>query len=121
MPRYLFGIYERELAYAEGGEADFDAIMQAHGAFSAAVAAAGAKVLGGEALQPTSTAKYLRGTRTDDVTAVDNPMPELKEILGGYYLIEAVDEAQAVELAKLCPAPYGYVEVRPIWEFGEAS
>jgi hypothetical protein len=117
----LFGIYEREQAYAEGGEAEFDAIMQAHGAFSASVASAGGKVLGGEALQPTPTASYLRGTRTDAVTVVDNPMPELKEVLGGYYLIEAADDAQALEFAKLCPAPHGYIEVRPIWEFGEAS
>lgn len=121
MPRYLFGIYEHEVAYTEGGEADFDAVMQAHGDFSAAVSAAGARVLGGEALQPTSTATFLRNTRTDAVTAVDNPMPELKEVLGGYYLVEAADDAQAVELAKLCPAPYGYIEIRPIWEFGTGS
>jgi hypothetical protein len=118
MPKYLFGIYERENAYAEGGDADFDTIMAAHGAFSASVAAAGASVLGGEALQPTATATFLRGTRTDAAATVDNPMPELKEVLGGYYLIEAADDAQAVELAKLCPAPFGFVEVRPIWEFG---
>lgn len=118
MPKYLFGIFEREGAYTEGGDADFDAIMAAHGEFSASVAAAGAKVLGGEALQPTSTATFLRGTRTDAVTTVDNPLPELKEVLGGYYLVEAADDAQALELAKLCPAPYGYIEVRPIWEFG---
>jgi hypothetical protein len=121
MPKYLFAIMERQGEYAEAGEAGFDAIMRAHGDFAAAVAAAGAKVLGGEALQPTSTATYLRGTRTDAVHAVDNPMPEVKEVLGGYYLIEAADEGQAVELAKKCPAPYGYIEVRPIWEFGEQS
>ena len=118
MPKYLFSIYEQESGYGEGGNADFDAIMQAHGDFAASVAAAGAKVLGGEALQPTPTATYLTGTRTDAVTTVDNPMPELKEVLGGFYLVEAADDAQALELAKLCPAPFGYIEVRPIWEVG---
>lgn len=121
MPKYLFAIVEEQGAYAEGGAADFDSIMQAHGDFAAAVAAAGATVLGGEALQPTSTATFLRGTRTDAVHIVDNPMPEVKEVLGGYYLVEATDDGQAVELAKSCPAPFGYIEVRPIWEFGEQS
>lgn len=121
MPQYLFAIVEREGAYAEGGEADFDAVMQAHGDFAATVAQAGAKLLGGSALQPVATATFLRGTRTDQVHAVDNPMPELKEVLGGYYLIDAADDASAIELAKLCPAPYGYIEVRPIWEMGGSS
>ena len=55
----------------------------------------GGKILGGEALQPMATATFLRGTRTDNVTTVDNPAPDLKETLGGYYLIEAADDAQA--------------------------
>ena len=60
---------------------------------------------------------FLRGTRTAGVSAVDNPLPEVKEVIGGYYLIEAADDAQALALAKLCPAPHGYVEMRPIWDF----
>ena len=50
------------------------------------------------------------------MTVVDNPAPDLKEVLGGYYLIEAADDAQARRIAERCPAPYGYIEVRPIWE-----
>ena len=119
MPRYLMLIVESESDYAAADETVFNEIMAMHNDFSAAVTAAGAKVLGGEALQPTPTAKYLRGTRTDEVHAVDNPAPELKEVLGGYYLVEAADDDQAFELAKLCPAGFGYIEVRPIWEIGE--
>ncbi|MGH3411328.1 MAG: YciI family protein [Streptosporangiaceae bacterium] len=36
--------------------------------------------------------------------------------MGGYYLIKARDLDQALDIAKLCPAPYGGVEVRPIME-----
>ena len=68
--------------------------MQQHTAFTAEVEEAGGKILGGEALQPSSTATYLRGTR-GDVTVVDNPAPDLKEILGGYYLVEANDDDHA--------------------------
>ena len=49
---------------------------------------------------------------------VDNPAPDLKEVVGGYYLVEAADDAAALELAKRVPAGFGYVELRPIWEFG---
>jgi len=72
----------------------------------------GAKILGGNALQPTSTATTIR----DDVVT-DGPFIESKEALGGYYLIEANDLDQALAVAKLCPANQGGVEVRPIMVF----
>lgn len=117
MPKYFLSIVEDQASYAPEGSADYDAVMAAHADFSTAVKAAGAMILSGEALQPVATATFLRNTRTDAVTTVDNPLPEVKEMLGGYYLIEAADDAQAAELAKMCPAPYGYIEMRPIWEF----
>ncbi|MTD16261.1 hypothetical protein GIS00_20180 [Nakamurella sp. YIM 132087] len=119
MPKYLLSIVEAEEPYAEGGGASFDEIMAMHHSFSQAVADAGASIVGGEALLPVATATFFRGTRTDDVRTVDNPLPEAKEILGGYYLIEAADESVAAELAKVCPAPFGYIEMRPIWDFSE--
>lgn len=116
MAKYLMLIVENESAYAEGGAATYGEVMAAHDAFSAEVKAAGAEILGGEALQPSPTATYLRGTRSADVQTVDNPLPEVKEIIGGYYLVEAADDATALELAKRCPAAFGYIELRPIWE-----
>ncbi len=118
MPKYLMLIVESEAEYAVAGEDDFARVMAEHNAFSEEVVAAGATILGGEALQPSSTASYLRGTRSADVQAMDNPLPELKEVVGGYYLVEAADDNAALELAKRCPAGYGYVELRPIWEVG---
>jgi hypothetical protein len=117
MPKYLLSIIETESPYTEAGEANYDEVMEAHRDFATSVREAGATVVSGEALQPVSTATFLRGTRTAGVSAVDNPLPEAKEILGGYYLIEAPDDAVALELAKLCPAPYGYIELRPIWDW----
>jgi hypothetical protein len=118
MPKYFMGIVENQDSYATAGEAELGAVMVAHQEFAAAVKAAGATVLSGEALQPTSTATFLRGTRSSDVQVVDNPLPEVKEVFGGYYLVEAPDDETALELAKLCPAGFGYIELRPIWEFG---
>ncbi len=47
---------------------------------------------------------------------VDGPFPETKETIGGYYLIEAADYAEATEIAKGCPifAAGGSVEVREV-------
>jgi hypothetical protein len=118
MPKYLMLIVEdeRDFADVEVGSPKFNEVMQMHGDFTATVEKSGAKILGGEALQPTATATFLRNTRTSDVTVVDNPAPDLKEVLGGYYLIEAADDAQARELAEQCPAPTGYIELRPVWD-----
>ena len=73
----------------------------------------GAKLLGGEALQPTGTATSVRGG--SEVT--DGPFVETKEVLGGYYLVEAPDLDAALAVGKLCPARFGGVEVRPVMTF----
>ncbi|HEY0870533.1 MAG TPA: YciI family protein, partial [Acidothermaceae bacterium] len=80
--------------------------------FAEQIPALGGTMLGGEALQPTTTATSVR----DDIVT-DGPFVETKEALGGYYVIEAADLDQALAIAKACPAPYGGVEVRPIMEF----
>jgi hypothetical protein len=117
MPKYLLLIHEDESAFAAGGQASFDEVMAAHMSFATELDELGGKSLGGEALQPLATATFLRGTRTAGVAAVDNPSPDVKEALGGYYLVEAEDDDQARRIAERCPAPHGYIEIRPIWDF----
>jgi hypothetical protein len=114
MAEYLILIYENETGYQEATPEDFQNVMEAHGRFAQQVSELGGKMLGGNALQPTGTATTIRG---DVVT--DGPFVETKEALGGYYLIEAADLDQALAIAKLCPAPYGGVEVRPIMVFDQ--
>jgi hypothetical protein len=51
----------------------------------------------------------------------DGPFAETKEALGGFYLIEARDLDEALELGAACPgAKYGSIEVRPIQELPSA-
>jgi hypothetical protein len=109
MAEYLILIYENESDYGDSTPEVWQQTMQAHGRFAEQIVELGAKMLGGNALTPTATATSIRG---DVVT--DGPFAETKEALGGYYLIEAADLDQALAVAKLCPAPYGGVEVRPI-------
>lgn len=61
-----------------------------------------------------TTGKVLRGSRGAIIT--DGPYPESKEIVGGYVLIAADNEDQAIEAARDCPGlDHGMVvEVRPV-------
>jgi hypothetical protein len=113
MAKYLMLIYENEASYASATEADYNHVMELHNAYPEQVAKLGGKIISGEALQPTTTATTIRG---DVVT--DGPFAETKEVLGGYYLIDAEDLDQALAIGKVTPAPYGCVEVRPIMVFG---
>ena len=67
-----------------------------------------------EALQPVSTATTVR-IRNGRMAVSDGPFAETKEALAGFYLLEARDLNEAIQLAsKIPPAKVGCVEVRPI-------
>ncbi len=70
--------------------------------------------LASEALEPISTSATVR-VRKGKVTIVDGPFAETKEVLAGFYLIEARDLSEATQLAaKIPPARVGSIEVRPV-------
>lgn len=72
--------------------------------------------LGGEALQPVETATTLR-IRNGRISTTDGPFAETKEQLAGFYLLDARDLNDAIQLAsKIPPARYGSIEIRPIRE-----
>jgi hypothetical protein len=74
-------------------------------------------LLAAEALQPTNTATTVR-VRGGKVQTTDGPFAETKEQLGGFYLIEARDLNDAIQVASRIPgARYGCVEVRPVMTF----
>jgi hypothetical protein len=69
-----------------------------------------------EALQPIETATTVR-VRNGKVSITDGPFAETKEQLAGFYLIEATDLNEAIQIAsKIPPAREGSVEVRPVRE-----
>jgi hypothetical protein len=109
MAEYLILIYQSEATDEDDTPEVWEKALEAHGRFAEQIVELGAKMLGGNALDSTSTATSVR---SDVVT--DGPFAETKEALGGYYLIEAADLDQALAVAKLCPAPRGGVELRPI-------
>ncbi|MGY1608387.1 MULTISPECIES: YciI family protein [unclassified Geodermatophilus] len=113
MAQYLILIYEDEASYATAAPEVWGEILEEHNRFAAGVDGLGAKVLGGSALQPTTTATSVRGG--SEVT--DGPFVETKEALGGYYLVEAPDLDTALAVGRTVPARFGGVEVRPVMVF----
>lgn len=85
--------------------------------FAAAATAAGV-MKGGEALYPPgmSTTITVAGGKGGDVVVTDGPYAEAKEVLGGYFLLEAADLDEATRWASRIPASWegGKVELRPI-------
>jgi len=68
------------------------------------------------ALQSTRTAATVR-VRAGRRLVTDGPFAEAKEMVGGFFLIEATDRAEAIELAARWPsAAFGAIEVRPVEE-----
>jgi hypothetical protein len=74
-----------------------------------------AGVAGGNQLQPAETATTVRVDDGQTLTT-DGPFATTKEVLGGYYLLEADDLDAALEIAARVPAARmgGAVEVRPV-------
>lgn len=80
--------------------------------------AASGKYLAASPLQSVSTASSVR-VRDGKRIVTDGPFAETREQLGGYYIVEAKDQDEAIEIAGGIPgARMGTVEVRPILEIG---
>ncbi|MEO6470296.1 MAG: YciI family protein [Aeromicrobium sp.] len=94
------------------------AIMsKAHKDFAEAVIAAGAQVIGGDALQPSSVGAIITpSTNGGSAVFTDGPFTESKEIISGFYMLEVETPEKARELAALCPTD-GTLEFRPVVEF----
>jgi hypothetical protein len=112
--RYLLLIYTAEATEPPAPEV-MQSEMEAYGAFTDDIRKRGI-FQAGEALEPTSTATTVRVQDGRTVTT-DGPYAETKEALGGFYLVDARDLDEAIEVAARIPAAkHGSIEVRPIWE-----
>ena len=96
-----------------------DARHQAWGNYSQELIS-GDKMRGGERLRPAAAATTLRIAGGKRLLS-DGPFAETKEQLGGFYVVEAANLDEAVELASKMPhlQDGGSVEIRPIWDMDE--
>ena len=116
--RYLCLIYENEKNWESMPPAESEAVMGEYFAFTEDIRSNG-KLVAGEALQPTPTATTVR-VRNGKISTTDGPYVETKEQLGGFYLIDAKDLNDAIQVASRIPsARYGAIEVRPVVDFSQ--
>jgi hypothetical protein len=114
--KYMLLIYTDEAAQQLMTD-DREAMSDDYATFTKWLADQGV-MLGGDALQSVQTATTVR-VRDGETLATDGPFAETKEQLGGFYLIDAKDLDQAIDVAARIPgAKNGSVEVRPVLEFG---
>ncbi len=120
--KYVVLIYDENSANPSAEPPDpevWQQVMGDYNAYTQMVRDRGAYVAA-EALQPVTTATTVR-IRDGQTMTTDGPFAETKEALGGFYLIEAKDLDEALELGAACPgARFGSIEVRPIIELPTA-
>lgn len=110
--KYALLIYEDESIY--GPEKDGPAIREVVGKHMAFNKELGPMRIGGSGLAGTHAATTIRTTNGNH-TVHDGPFAETREQLGGFYLIDAKDIDEAIEVAKRVPVLQdGSIEIRPL-------
>ena len=111
--QYLLLIYGNENRWDKVDAPERENVLGEFGAFTQSIHQSG-HLRGGNELDLTSKAVTVR-VRDGKSMVTDGPFAETKEQLGGYYLIEAKDQQDAIAIAARIPsARWGSIEVRPI-------
>jgi hypothetical protein len=110
--RYLCLIHLNEQQMAEMPATDLNVLNAGHLDFNDALRAEGRFLLA-EALEPANTTACVQ-VRNGKRHITDGPFTESKEVIAGFYVIEAREMSEALEIASRIPsASLGIVEVRP--------
>jgi hypothetical protein len=118
MAKYLVLIYGDERRWEAAPAEERARIVDGHAAFRAK---AGAAVLASGELEATGTATSLRSGAGGRPAITDGPFLETKEVLGGFYVLDAADLDEAISLAAGLPElsqDHSGVEVRPLVQHG---
>ena len=99
---------------SEAGVLPDEKILSEMGKYNEALAKAGA-LLAAEGLQASSKGAHVRYTH-GRIQVTDGPFTEAKELIAGYWLIQAKSKEEAVEWARRVPFQEGEVEIRPLFE-----
>jgi hypothetical protein len=108
--RFLVLLADDGSAWEQATETERAVVFEKHAAFDKAVRDRGTMV-SGEALAGAEAAHTLRSVGGERVVT-DGPYAETVEQLGGFYLIDVLDEDVALELCRILPEDYT-IEVRP--------
>ena len=114
--KYLCLAYYDEQAFEALPQAELDAIVSQCPRYDQELRDSGHLILQAS-LGPTRATMSLR-PKGGKPAVTDGPFAETKEQLAGFYLIDAKDFEEAIELAaRIPPARLGSVEVRPVWTY----
>jgi hypothetical protein len=121
MPRFLVMVKATE--DSEAGVMPSEELLAAMGAYNEELVKAGV-MLAGEGLHPSSKGARVRFAGADR-SVIDGPFAETKELVAGFWLMQAKSLDEAIEWVKRCPNPMegeSQIEIRQIFEmedFGE--
>jgi hypothetical protein len=115
--KFIFTIYHDPNVLAALPEKDLQARIDSAIEYAEEIRRSG-HYIASDALQRTETARTIR-VGADTVSTAAGPFAETREQLGGFFLINARDLNEAIQVASRIPsARTGSIEVRPISEGG---
>ena len=115
--KYIALLYGEPDAGPAAGTPEFVKMLSEFQSATSAMADAGVLV-DSSPLQPPQNATTVR-VRDGEIQLSDGPFAEIKEQLGGYYILDCADLDAALRYAAMIPsAKYGSVEVRPVMVMG---
>lgn len=112
--KYMLLLIGPDYDFDQMAPEELEADMKAYGVFEDFLRERGIP-FSGEALQDKSTATTLRQDAEGGIVVTDGPYADLKEQIGGFYLIDVRDFDEALEVAKRCPMAPGAIEIRPVY------
>lgn len=115
MPKFMLILREDPATFAALSPTAMQAVIEEYSAWSRKLGAAG-RLKGGEKLADEGGRRL--ATKAGRVVVTDGPFAEAKDVIGGFFTIEAADYAEAERLVADCPhVKYGEIELRRVHEF----
>lgn len=110
MAKYILLLHENPADFADLSPDEMQRIIEKYSAWGRALGEAG-KMHSGMKLGDNG-GWHLR-KHSEVVTVTDGPYAEAKDVVGGFYVVEAADDAEAQAIAASCPhASRGWIEIR---------
>lgn len=112
MAQYMLVLHDDPNQFSDLSPEEMQGVIQRYGAWAGKLAQEG-RLAGGEKL--TDDAGRILRRSGDKTTVKDGPFSETKEVFGGYFLINAENYDDAVEICQDCPhLDYGTIELRGV-------
>ncbi len=112
MAKFMLLLYETPNQFVKLSPQEMQQVIEKYGAWSGKLGAAG-KLAGGEKLKDEG-GRHMT-SKNNKLAVVDGPYSETKEVIGGFFILDAKDYDEAVKLSSDCPhLAFGRIEVREV-------